>query len=403
MNTRRLGLALAALVLLPSCGHKGDPLPPLRRTPPAPTDFRFAQRGDALELEATAPAASIDGVAFERLALEFLYGAGQVDLEKRGQKRLAQGAPGRRFGATLPLPAPGTLVRATARAVSSGERGARTVTKVLVVQPPLEPPRELQAGADDEAVHLSWQGVLPQAVAPPPVGPGLPGMPGAPPAATPSPSDAAAAPLAAVPSRSDAAAAPSSAVRAAGTGTPATATVATGAGEETAAPPRRNGFFVYRRIGDAPYAAPLGQLGDEPLEQKSAVDADVPLGERACYVVRAVASTDPLVESGPSNEACVVRRDTTAPSPPVGIAILPRPGGLEVLWSPAAEADLAGYRVYREAPGQSRRRLAELGPEKAGYVDENVTRGTAYRYTITAFDQSGNESEPSDPVEASLQ
>ena len=128
----------------------------------------------------------------------------------------------------------------------------------------------------------------------------------------------------------------------------------------------------------------------------------MPLGERVCYVVRAVASTDPLIESAPSNEACVERRDTTPPATPAGLAILPRSGGLDVLWSPSAEADLAGYRVYREASGQPRQRLAELGPDKAAFFDETAAKGATYRYTVTAFDQSGNESEPTDPVEGSL-
>jgi fibronectin type 3 domain-containing protein len=162
---------------------------------------------------------------------------------------------------------------------------------------------------------------------------------------------------------------------------------------------RRNGFFIYRRVGDAVYSLPLVA---EPLELRDAVDGDLPMGERACYVVRAIASTDPLIESAPSNEVCVERRDTTAPATPAGLALLPRSGGLEVLWSPSSEPDLAGYRVYRETSGQPRRRLAEAGTDKTSFVDETAAKGVTYRYTVTAFDQSGNESEPTDPVEGSL-
>ena len=91
MTKRPLLAARRRSSLLPACGHKGDPLPPLRRTPPAPADFRLAQRGDVLELLATAPAASVDGVAYDRRGVEFLYGTGEADLEKRGQRRLAAG------------------------------------------------------------------------------------------------------------------------------------------------------------------------------------------------------------------------------------------------------------------------------------------------------------------------
>jgi fibronectin type 3 domain-containing protein len=128
----------------------------------------------------------------------------------------------------------------------------------------------------------------------------------------------------------------------------------------------------------------------------------VPVGATACYVVRAVASVQPLVESAPSNEACVEVRDVTPPATPAGLAVLPREGGLEVLWSPSAEADLAGYRVYRAAPGGEPKRVAEVPAARASWLDESAQHGVTYRYAVTAFDQSQNESERTEPVEATL-
>jgi hypothetical protein len=156
---------------------------------------------------------------------------------------------------------------------------------------------------------------------------------------------------------------------------------------------------VYRRIGDAAFGEPL--VG-EPLAERSLVDPGVPLGATACYVVRAVASTEPLVESAPSNEACVDMRDVTAPAAPAGVAVLPREGGLEVLWAPSADADLAGYRVYRAAPGGPRERIAEVGTSRSAWLDETARPGVAYAYTVAAFDQAGNESASAEPVESSL-
>ena len=163
--------------------------------------------------------------------------------------------------------------------------------------------------------------------------------------------------------------------------------------------PRRNGFFVYRRIGGAAFGEPL--VG-EPLAERSLVDPGVPLGTTACYVVRAVASTEPLVESAPSNEACVDMRDVTVPAAPSGVAVLPREGGLEVLWGPSTDADLAGYRVYRAAAGGPREKLAEVGTNRSAWLDQTARRGVAYAYTVAAFDQAGNESASAEPVEASL-
>ena len=120
-------------------------------------------------------------------------------------------------------------------------------------------------------------------------------------------------------------------------------------------------------------------------------------------MVRAVASTEPLIESAPSNEACVERRDHDA-ARDAGRARDPAraAAGSRCSGAPPAEDDLAGYRVYREAPGQPRQRLAELAADKAAFLDETAAKGTTYRYTVTAFDASGNESEPTDPVEGSL-
>lgn len=372
-------------VLLPGCGHRGDPLPPLRRTPPAPQEFRLAQRGDALELRALAPAASVDGIAFEALRVEFLYAEGSNDLERAGGRREVPAVPGSRIAVSLPLPAPGTTVRGAARAVTGGERGPRTLTLALVVQAPLEAPRELTAALAEDGVALSWKGVRPKEIVPPAVGPkpGAPPAPGLPP--TTGAPKAPASPAAVPP----AAPAPPGAEK----------TEAGPAGGGVVEGPRRNGFFVYRRLGGEAYAGPLV---DEPLERRSHGDTTVPQGAVACYVVRAVAATDPLVESGPSNEACVEVRDITAPAAPAGLAVLPREGGLEVLWSPSAEPDLAGYRVYRATGDGRLEKLAETTSLRASWLDETAERGVVYGYAVTALDQAGNESEPTEPVEASL-
>jgi hypothetical protein len=373
MRHRCVLAALAALAALaPACGHRADPLPPLRRTPPPPPGFRLAQRGEALELRATAPGASVDGVPYEALVVEFLHATGQVDIEKAGGARTVRVAAGRPVVETLPLPPPGTTVRAAARAVAGRARGPRTLTQGLVVQPPPEAPRELEASLAGGGVRLAWRGPRPREATPPPP---APGSPAAPPA---SPTSPGAAPAPAAPPL------PQAGPQAAGGGPPA---------------PRRSGFFVYRRLGPAPFGEPLVP---EPQERRTLDDAVVPRGVTACYVVRAVLSTEPLVESAPSNEACVDVRDVVAPATPGGLAVLPRERGLEVLWSPSAEPDLAGYRVYRATPGGLPERIAEVPPSRVAWLDETAARGETYAYSVSAYDEAGNESEPAEAVEAGL-
>ena len=380
-------LLLAALAALgPACGHRGDPLPPRRRTPPAPQEFRLAQRGDALEVRAIAPAASVDGVVYETLTVEFLYAEGQQDLEKAGRRHAVPAAPGSRVVETLPLPGPGATVRAAARAIAGGEKGQRTLTMALVAQAPPEAPRELAAVLAEDGVTLSWRGARPKGVALPEAtrpSPSPPAAPVTPPITPPSPTPPA--PAEAKPEPPP--------PRPAGEGPPA------GVAETAPEGPRTSGFLVYRRLGSTAYEAPLVE---EPLERRGLSDTLVPRSVTACYVVRAAASTEPLIESAPSNEACVEVRDVSAPARPAGLAVLPREGGLEILWSPSAEADLAGYRVYREAPGGPPEKLADVGSSRAAWLDETAERGVVYRYTVTALDHAGNESERAEPVEAGL-
>lgn len=420
MSKRPAVFVLGTLGLLAACGHRADPLPPLRRTPPPLTDFRLAQRGDALELRATAPQASVDGVAYETVRVEFLHTTGLADLEKAGARQDVRATPGGHATLSLALPAPGTLVRAAARAVSAGRRGPRTLTMALVAQPPVEAPFELKATLGEDGIELTWKGVRPKEV-PPPALPKPPGMArpaagapaaakapaGAPRTTPPAPTPAGAAPPAAPgqatapegPPASDAAAARSDEKK---PGEPAAGGVKTAEGKPEAVPPppkRRSGFFVYRRGRSGSYGAPLAA---EPLDVRKFEDTAATLGATWCYSVRAVASTEPLIESAPSDEVCLERRDVTPPATPVGLAILPRQGGLELLWSPSGEEDLAGYRVYRAAGSAPPEKLAELPLGKASYLDASAAHGVAYRYTLTAFDQSGNESPPCEPVEATL-
>ena len=384
-------LLVALLVTGPACGHRGDPLPPRRRTPPPPHDFRLVQRGDALEAQATAPTASIDGVPYEDVSVEFLWAEGQKDIEKAGQRRSVTATPGARVVASLPLPSAGATVRVASRAVAGGKKGQRTLTVALVARTPPEPPTELAATLAPGGVALSWHGPRPRPAAPPAVAPATPGAPAAPSAQTAPRPTAPPAARGEPPAAGAKGESPSDAPK--GEASPA--------GEAGTAPeaPRTSGFFVYRRLGNARYDAPAME---EPLERRAMSDTLVPAGTTACYVVRAVASTQPLVESAPSNEACVEVRDVTPPATPAGLAVLPREGGLEVLWSPSAEPDLAGYRVYRAGPDGEPKRVAEVPAGRASWLDETAQRGVAYRYSVTAFDQAGNESERTEPVEATL-
>ena len=397
----RLGTPLLAAALATcfgACGHRGDPLPPLRHTPPALLEFRLAQRGATLEVSVLAPAASVDGIAYQSLAVEFLFVEGQKDLEKAGTRRAVLALPGERVVETRPLPPPGTIARAAARGMFEKEKGPRTLTMGLVAQAEVAAPGGLAASLSEAGVHLAWTGDVPQPVAAAVRPPRLPGMPGFVPA-----SGASANP-AVPPSRPETSPGPPPAGKPAPTppeGEESRATgLSRGKGPQEREEEAQAGFYVYRRVGSAGYARALTSA---PLDQRSLKDARAPQGEKVCYVVRAVASVEPLVESAASNEACLDVRDIAPPAAPSGLAVLPREKGLELVWTPSAEEDLAFYRVYREAPGEPRKKVAEVDPARAGWTDLTAKPGVVYQYALSAVDRSGNESPATPAVEASLQ
>jgi hypothetical protein len=184
----------------------------------------------------------------------------------------------------------------------------------------------------------------------------------------------------------------------------ATAAQAAGAPpEEDTGPPtelemveRSHGFRVYRRARSEAFGPPLNQ---EPLEGHELEDQRAPVGRTACYVVRAVASVDPLIESAPSNEMCLEVRDIAPPSPPTGLAVVPREGGLEVVWSPSSARDVAGYRIYRATGSGDAVMVAEVEASATAWRDAQVDARVLYRYTITALDQAGTEGPPSNAAE----
>lgn len=352
-------LGLAVLASLAGCGKRGDPLPPLRKTPPPVAGLRVAQRGDQLEISGAAPRASVDGVPIPELEVEILRADREGPLDEVGLKLRVPAAPGEIFTAVVPLPQPGTPLRVAARVVSKGGASLRTPPVSFTAQSPPAAPTGLRAGLAATGVRLEWQGERPR------------------PTPQPSPS-----PSAAPPSPS-----PSGAASPAASVTPV---------PSPSAPPFAGGFWVYRRGRDGSYGPPLSP---KPLEENSFEDEAAPMGTELCYVVRAVASLAPVVESARSDEACIAVRDLTPPAPPSGLGVLPRDGGLEVSWSPSTDTDLALYRLYRAAGRGTEIRRAELPAKETAFLDEDGSPGTDYRYRLTAVDKDGNESAPSAPAE----
>ena len=151
-------------------------------------------------------------------------------------------------------------------------------------------------------------------------------------------------------------------------------------------------YQVYRSTDGETFA-----VHGESVAETRLLDKLVKNNERYYYKVRAIRLHDGTMASGlMSRVVSAVPRDMTPPAPPQQITTFQTPAGIKIAWDVVPEADLAGFRIYRRLPAQSKpARIGETGPEGLAFVDAAPPRGAQlWYYTVTVFDQAGNESAP---------
>jgi hypothetical protein len=156
-------------------------------------------------------------------------------------------------------------------------------------------------------------------------------------------------------------------------------------------------FRVYQT--DHTGKEPAEPINPAPLTEP-AFTAPVEFGQERCYVVRAIALVRVAsVESNPAGPACVAPVDTFPPAAPTGLSGLPSERQIQLLWTPVAAADLAGYVVLRGEDGGAPAPITPNPVPEASYTDTNLRAGTRYTYTVVAVDKAGNRSQPSNTIE----
>jgi fibronectin type 3 domain-containing protein len=155
-----------------------------------------------------------------------------------------------------------------------------------------------------------------------------------------------------------------------------------------------NNFRVYRSIGGAPFAV-VGRP-----EKPDWTDTTAENGKPYDYLVQTVVKLgqNREAESEPSAAVQVTPVDKFPPAVPAGLQAAASPVSVELAWEPPGDDDFAGYRIYRAPPAGDFALLAESAVPS--YSDRSVERGKTYRYAVSAFDKSGNESARSAEVEA---
>jgi fibronectin type 3 domain-containing protein len=93
--------------------------------------------------------------------------------------------------------------------------------------------------------------------------------------------------------------------------------------------------------------------------------------------------------------------DSNPPTVPSGLTVTSAKRGFNLTWNPATDAEtrVVGYSVYRAtATSGPFSRVATT--DKTTYADTGASRNATYWYYVTASDLAGNESSPSQMVQA---
>jgi hypothetical protein len=158
-------------------------------------------------------------------------------------------------------------------------------------------------------------------------------------------------------------------------------------------------FRIFRKTAAEGFT-PLAKVSGEHAWTDPATE----FGKSYTYLVQNIVDLggNREAESDLSDPFDFTPRDVFPPAAPTGLNPTVAPNSIELTWEQNTEPDLAGYHVYRAAPGSDFEKLADISLVPS-FSDKTAERGKTYRYSITAIDQAGNESARSAIVESALQ
>jgi hypothetical protein len=157
-------------------------------------------------------------------------------------------------------------------------------------------------------------------------------------------------------------------------------------------------------------AQTLAVHGLDGVDPGHAVDNSALSNQRYRYTLERVATLQLSghsveVQGPPSDAVEVSTKDEFPPAVPQGLIAIAdaAAGAIDLSWSPDSDSDLAAYYIYRrDVQGHMpAKRIASVGAETS-FRDTEVEAGNSYAYSVSAIDQSGNESNRSPEVEETL-
>jgi hypothetical protein len=370
---KRLGALL--LILLVSCGKRGDPHPPVPIIPKATTDLVVAQRGSKVLLSWSYPALTTSGKSLTGIRRVTVYRtieplpvvqppepdttttpqpiaafakvppltpAQFVKLRNKVESIEGANLPAASTGARLTFEddpqfhsSDGRPVRLTYAVVTEGASATGDLSNLASIVPldvPV-PPASLTATAKPEGVVLTWT-----------------------------------APRTAI--------APN-------------------------AKPFISGYDVYR-LGQSETMSELTKpVNAAPITATTYTDVP-PYGTYMYFVSAVAAPGTTRIESDSSAGVTATFKDLMPPPAPKNLSLLVETKAVRLLWDAVDAPDLAGYMVYRKegvGHGDQIQEIPTVVPlmEKPittpYFVDSKADIGIAYRYAVGALDKNGNQSE----------
>jgi hypothetical protein len=170
-----------------------------------------------------------------------------------------------------------------------------------------------------------------------------------------------------------------------------------------AAPPQAPGLSyvirIDRRAEDAKASAIAGEV---PIEATTFTDHGFTWEKRYIYhmtVVTLLAQAgkgETSVEGENTPAVEVFAHDIFPPAVPSGLqAVATGVGqqpGIDLVWAPDTESDLAGYNIFRHQEGAEPVKINSDPVKTPSFRDSGVASGHTYFYSVSAVDVRGNES-----------
>lgn len=159
------------------------------------------------------------------------------------------------------------------------------------------------------------------------------------------------------------------------------------------------GYRVYRTM--KPESLDWVLLNQQPLVELTFADALTKNLSRYPYYYRVTAVDIHHNESAPSVVVKVQLPDVTAPQTPILSEHVMKNEQVILNWRPVVVYDIAGYNVYRSQGAVTQKLTATLLPLPT-FVDQTAPVGEKVSYTLTAVDQTGNESASSSALDITV-